>query len=116
MKEYTERLNGYQIRDVAYFGRTPENAPIEFDIVKWVECEPHEVVYYNENSSGTYDMAKRIMTEYCYSVAFLVWNPKEPCFEFRSVGMRWLEERPGDDVIDMIMKFCEEKEKELRRE
>lgn len=35
MKEYTERVEGYQIRDVLYFGKPPENAPIRFDIVKW---------------------------------------------------------------------------------
>ena len=109
-KSYTDRVDEYQIRDVTYFGKPPKDAPIEFDIVKWIKTEPQEVIYvdFDENICE-----KRMSTEHCYSVGRLVWNAHEPCFEFESVGLRWLEEKPGDAVIDMILKFCAEKEREI---
>ena len=116
MKEYTERLHGYQIRDVVYMGRPPKDAPVMFDIVKWYQCEPNEVMSMEMNSRGTYDMKKKIVTEYCYSVAVLEWNAHESWFDFKSVGTRWLEEKPEEDVIDMIMKFCEEKQNDLKED
>lgn len=116
MKEYTERLHGYQIRDAVYLVRPPKDVPVTFDIVKWVECEPKEIMSYEQNSRGTYEMKKKIMTEYCFSVAVLEWNAHESWFEFKSVGTRWLEENPEEDVIDMIMKFCEEKQNDLKED
>lgn len=114
MKEYTERVDGFQIRDVCYFGQPPINAPIEFDVVKWyAEKNPHvgTVVY---NVDGKWETREEMIREHCCSVGFLEWDPHEPQFVFRSVGLRWLEEKPSDAVIDMILKFCEEKEKEIR--
>ena len=104
--DYTDRIDGYQIRDVIYFGKTPENAPIKFDVVKWVQTEPFEA--YNMRTGK-----KETHTEYCYSVAFLEWDSHEPQFELHSVGLRWLEERPSEAVIEMVLQFCEEKGKEL---
>ena len=111
--EYTERLHDYQIRDVSYWGKPPENVPLRFDIVKWHHTEPQEVnqVYYDEY--GCAKIRKAISTEYCYSVGFLEWDDREPCFRFRSVGLRFFEEYPPKDVIDMILDFCEKKEKEI---
>ena len=107
---YTERIDGYQIRDVTYIGMPPKDAPPMYDIVKW----------------NTYDTPTRMLsldtgkyenvTEYCFSVGTLVWNPKEPCFEFESVGLRWLEAKPSEAVVDMVLKFAEEKAKELEAE
>ena len=107
---YTERIEGYQIRDVTYIGLPPKNTPIQYDIVKWAKYgEPHEVF--------SLDTGKReMMTEFCYSVGRLVWNPKEPCFKFESVGLRWLEEKPPEAVVDMVLKFAEEKAKELEED
>ena len=111
MAEYTERIDGFQIRDVAYWGAPPIDAPIRYDIVKWVQTEPREVY--------SVEQRKYIKsTEYCYSVGFLEYNAHEPCFEFQSVGLRWLECQPTQRVIDMILEFAEKKEKEIeeRRE
>ena len=114
MTEYTERVEGYQIRDVSYFGTAPADAPIRFDIVKWVqEKEPREILSMWTDEKGRWHSGKKISTEYCYSVGTLEWNSHEPCFEFESVGLRWLEENPSQRVIDMIIKFCKEKEKEI---
>ena len=113
MKEYTERIEGFQIRDISYFGKPPEDAPIRFDIVKWYpEKNPYigTVYYSTENGWGS---REEMITEHCYSVGFLEWDSHEPQFVFRSVGLRWLEEKPSEAVINMILKFCEEKEKEL---
>lgn len=111
MAEYTERIDGFQIRDVAYWGLPPVDAPIRFDIVKWEQTEPRDV----------YSVEKRKYiksTEYCYSVGWLEYNEHEPCFEFHSVGLRWLECKPTQKVIDAILAFAEAQEKaiEERRE
>ena len=37
----------------------------------------------------------------------------EPCFQFRSVGLRLFEEKPSEAVMNMILNFCAEKEKEI---
>ena len=102
---YTDRLEGFQIRDTVYIGFPPPNATPEYDIVKWNSCEPREVYDFYGN--------KTIMSEYCYSVAKLKWDAKEKAFDFQSVGLRWLESKPSDAVIKMVMDFALTKEKEL---
>ena len=40
---YTDRIDGYQIRDVTYIDMPPKNVPIEYDIVKWAKLDkPYE--------------------------------------------------------------------------
>ena len=95
VKTYTDRYEGYQIRDINYLGEPPKDAPIAFDIVKW----------YKDYSLGT---------ELCYSVANLVFNPKEPCFELKSIGIRWLEAHPSEMVEDWLIKWCDYKIQELK--
>lgn len=113
MTEYTGRVEGFQIRDIAYFGKPPVDAPIRFDIVKWIpEKKPYIGTVYHSTSIG-WVSTEELISEHCYSVATLEWNDHEPCFEFHSVGLRWLEEKPSEAVINMILKFCEEKGKEI---
>ena len=107
MKEYTKIIDGFQIRDPAYLWYAPDR-PVKFDIVKWDDCEPHEAMNLKTGKN-------EIITRYCYTVAFLEWNPKEPCFEFKSVGLRWLRSGAGEDVIKMILDFAEKKEQEILR-
>ena len=59
--------------------------PNRFDLVKWYDHEPWEVT---DLKTGE----KKISTRSCYSVAHIWWNEKEPCWEFKSVGTRFLEE------------------------
>ena len=54
-----------------------------FDIVKWAEDNTH-----------------------CWSIGFLRWNAREPCFEFESVGLRYFKHRE-DGLEDFILRWCE---------
>lgn len=102
VREYTPIVDGFQIRDiicVTSLNKYPEK-PKKFDVVKWEECEPLTV------TDGETGEEKQI-TKYCYSVGNLEWDSKEPCFEFKSIGLRWLESKPSERVIDMIIGFCE---------
>ena len=98
LREYTDRFHGFQIRDISYFGEPPENVPIQFDVVKWTKNE------YSEPK------------EYCYSVANLIYDDKEPCFELRSIGMRWVNEHPSEAVENWISAWCDYKLTELEEE
>lgn len=102
MREYTDRFQGFQIRDCNYIGKPPTDIPPTFDVVKWKQYEPTEVINFR--------------TEYCYSVGRLVYDSKESCFDFESVGLRWLEEHPSEDVENWITKWCEYKRIELNKE
>ena len=94
VREYTDRVNGVQIRDCVYIVDPGKIEP-RFDVVKWKKDE-----------SGK---------EYCYSIARLEWDSHEPCFDFKSVGLRWLEDPASTDpeVREMILEFCEKVSKEL---
>ena len=103
---HTDRVDGFQISDVHYWGLPPKDTPPRYDVILWYEHDPWDVT---DARTGE----KKTVTESCYVVAFLEWNPREPGFEFRSVGLRWLEAAPTNRVIKMILDFCEAKEKEL---
>lgn len=100
---YTGEWNGFQFRSPTYLDGHFE--PYEFDLVKWKECEPMEMI---NLLSGE----KTIQTRYCYSVGKLIWNKNEQAFTFESVGLRYLTDRV-DGLEEWILKFCEEMEKEL---
>lgn len=103
---YTPRVDGIQIADVTYLGKPPKNTPLCFDVVKWEKSEPFEAIDIRTGKRETH-------TEYCYSLGCLEWDSREGCFDFKSVGTRWLEAKPSDRVVDMILTFCREKGKEL---
>ena len=107
---YTDIVDGYQISDVTYIGLPPKDTPPTFDVVRWYDCEPHRAIDMRTGEVKT-------VTRCCYSVAFLEWDRHEEWWRFRSVGTRWLEEsdqkRVTDAVVQMILKFCEEKAKEI---
>lgn len=66
-----------------------------FDLVKW-----------DNDKDGT---------KYCYSIAFLQWNPKEGGFDFKSVGTRYLEYRENG-LEEWLLKWCELKTIEFEHE
>lgn len=97
--DYTERIGGYQIRDVTYLfdpGNNSNKIPLEFDIVKWFQHDPAVVT---DLRTGV----QTIQTEYCYTIGFLVWDSHESDFYLRSVGMRWV-----DEMDYMPRKFSDE--------
>lgn len=111
VREYTPIVEGFQIRDITYLfceNKYPEN-PKKFDIVKWVDCEPFETI---NGRTGE----KEIINKYCYSVGTLDWDEHEPCFEFQSIGLRWLEANPSNKVINMILGFCKMMESVLNED
>ena len=103
---YTDEWNGFQFRAPAYLDGHFE--PYEFDLIKWEDTEPHEVIDW-------YTGEKKISTRFCFSIATLKWNKKEPGFDFESVGLRYLEHRI-DGLEKFILDFCDMMEKELYEE
>lgn len=96
--------DGFEVRNPVYLTKF-QHTGIEYDVVKWEPCEPRIV-------SGA-DGQQRISSEYCYSVAFLIWNSEEEEFELNSVGMRLLETHPSIEAMDMICEFARKKREEL---
>ena len=109
-KTYTPRVDGFQVRDVVYFGRPPKSEPIKYDVVKWCKHDPPIEMVSAETGK------LKMVEESCCSVAFLEWNDHEPGFDLHGVGIRLLESGLTQAAIDMILKFCEEKEKEIKEQ
>lgn len=110
---YTERINGFQIADPTYIGLPPKDTPPTFDVIKWFKTDPHEVCSVVRDKDGRWKTEKTIKSEFCYVVGVIEWDQHEEDFLFRSIGLRWLEEKPTEAVVNMILKFCAEKEKEM---
>lgn len=56
---------------------------------------------------------KKTITESCYTVGWLTWDPKEESFDFESCGTRWLEADPTPEAVKMILDFVRMKTKVL---
>jgi hypothetical protein len=54
-------------------------------VVKWYDHKPWETINLDTGK-------KEISTRSCYSIAQIEWNKKEPCWEFSSVGTRFLND------------------------
>ena len=57
----------------------------------------YEVVKWYDSPSGK---------PWCYVVAFICWNPKEPCWVFESVGTRFIDDYENGlcEFISMFLK------------
>lgn len=97
--KYTPILDDFQIQDVVYLDGHVDERPRKFDIVKYYDTEPTEVI----NTTGE----KELRDIFCYTVATLEWDSHESGFDFNSCGLRWLECEPTKRVIQMILKFAE---------
>lgn len=88
------RFKQFEIRKPTLIGSpsTEDYYKYNFDIVKWADDNSH-----------------------CWSIGFLRWDKKEPCFKFESVGTRYLEYRE-DGLEEWILKWCELKELEYEYE
>lgn len=100
VKAYTDEWKGFQLREPQYLDGHFE--PYKFDLVKWVDHEPYE---YLDLKTGE----KKMLSRHCFSIGQLIWNPKEPCFEFKSCGLRYLEYRE-DGLEEWLLKWCAWKE------
>ena len=81
---YTGEWNSFQFRSPTYLDGHFE--PYEFDLVKWKECEPEEVMDFITGE-------KKIQTRYCYSIGKLIWDKNKQAFTFESIGLRYLTNR-----------------------
>ena len=107
-KEYTDIYKGYQIRDCTYLNEPPKDIPITFDVVRWkYRSKPVKVI---DAETGK----DKMVDKYCYSVAHIVYDEREDWFDFKSIGLRWLEEHPDKDVENWIVDWCKYKVRELR--
>lgn len=61
----------------------------KYELVKWAEMKDNQIT-----------------PNFCYVVAFLEWNPKEPCWELRPVGLRLMQDWV-DGLDKWIIKWCE---------
>ena len=107
MVNYTKRVDGIQVRDCVWMGSPPPNK-IMYDVVKW-ETRPTPAIVRNARTGQL-----EYSFESCYSLAHLIWNPKEEEFKFEGVGTRWLKEAPSKEVCDMLLEFCANAAKNLK--
>lgn len=79
------RFKQFEIRKPTLLGNPPteDYYKYNFDIVKWSDDNSH-----------------------CWSIGYLRWNKKDDCFEFKSVGTRYLEDRE-DGLEEWLLKWCE---------
>lgn len=106
VRTYTEEWNSFQFRAPVYLDGHFE--PHKFDLVKWEDHEPFEV-------TDLYTGEKKISTRGCFTIGTLSWNPKEPCFEFESCGLRYLQYRI-DGLEKFILDFCDIMKETLYKE
>lgn len=90
-------FKNFEIRKPAYIGEIPEKYKYDWDIVKWCEYSPREVI---DGRTGE----KRISTRSCYTIGTLRWNREERYFTFESCGTRYLEDRE-DGLEEFILDF-----------
>ena len=78
-------FKNFEIRKPTLLGKPPteDYYKYNFDLVKW---------------SPDYS--------YCWSIGHLEYNRREPCFEFKSYGLRYFRDRE-DGLEEFILKWCE---------
>jgi hypothetical protein len=87
----------FEFRTPTYLdGRVNKN---KYDLVKWRYHKPYEVL---DLTTGQ----KIISTRSCFSIGELIWDNKEPGFDFHSCGLRYLKERI-DGLEEFIISFAE---------
>ena len=62
--------------------------------IRRVDDKTWEVVCWKEDHS------------YCFTIGWLEYNKKEPCFELRSVGLRWCEDAT-ESLNEFVVKWAD---------
>ena len=92
------RFKDFGIRPTAYLDGHTE--PNKYDVVKWYKQEkPSKVI---NLATGKEEM----QDTFCYSIAHIWWNEKEPCWEFKSVGTRFLNDYE-EGLCEFIRKYID---------
>lgn len=105
VKSYA-KLGDFEVRDIVYLGGykdTTESAK-RLDVVKWETHSPMEVV---NAKTGK----KEISTRCCYSIGTLEWDDDERWWDFKSCGLRFLE-----DANTIVCRWLEEFAKQYARD
>lgn len=98
-KVLSMRMNEFGLQKVANFFHPDRDLfPNKIHVVKWVNCEPTKVYSVEKKEYTT-------MTCYSYVIGQLMWNSHEPCWEFKSVGTRYLEVGT-EELNKWLMDFC----------
>lgn len=92
------KFKDFEIRQVVFLdGHTDLK---RWDVVKWYKTDkPTKVINWETGKEETKDT-------FCCSIARLWWNDKEPCWEFESVGTRFLENYE-EGLCEFVLKWCE---------
>ena len=91
------RFKDFEIRPTCFLDGPTD--PKRWDVVKWHDHGPVAVTDWNTGE-------KKISTRSCYSVASLKWDEKEGCWDFKSVGLRFLRDYV-DGLNEFILKWTE---------
>ena len=92
------KFKDFEIRPTCFLDGHKD--PKRWDIVKWEKHEkPMEVTDWETGK-------KKMQDTFCFSVATVEWNEKEPCWEFRSYGTRFLEYYE-EGLCEFILKWLE---------
>lgn len=97
MKKVYFEFKDYSICSVTTL--SGEEMDDKFAIELTQEHEPMEVLDYITNE-------KKIVTSSSFVIGMLEWNSKEEAFEFKSVGLRYLE-YGTEELSELIIKFAE---------
>lgn len=97
-KVLSMRMNEFGFSRVSFLGSDKDVFPNKIHIVKWVNCEPTEYTSVEKRAYTT-------MTAYCYVIGSLEWNDNEPCWEFKSIGTRYLEVGT-EELNKWVLDFC----------
>ena len=92
------RFKDFEIRPTVFLDGHTDST--KYDVVKWYKTDaPMEVT---DGCTGE----KKMQNTFCYSVAHIYWNSKEPCWEFASYGTRFLEDYENG-LCEFILKYLE---------
>lgn len=88
------RFKDFEIRPCGEWNGRHHN----FELVKWYKTNtPVEVINVETEE-------KVFRSEFCYVVAWIDYNDREPCWEFKSVGMRFIDDYV-EGLCDYIKQF-----------
>lgn len=91
------RFKDFEIQPTAYLDGHIE--PKQYEVVKWEKHDPIEVI---DLKTGE----KKMSDTNCFSIASIHWNDREPCWEFKSVGTRFLRHYE-EGLCEYILKWLE---------
>ena len=92
------KFKDFEIRPTIFLdGHTD---PKRWDIVKWAKHDkPMEVTDWETGE-------KKMQDKFCFSIATVEWNEKDPCWEFQSYGTRFLEYYE-EGLCEFVLKWLE---------